>query len=158
MISTLRHVSCFGRFCSTLFPQVICSLHTNVPANFAPMAPAGATGTSSGAQEEVNFYRQVDYFYDRAAVLIEDKLAQVCEISFSVFVLLRVGTNMVFVFLAKSNNFRKFLILQELPSREPYETKRRLVRNILRVIKPCNNVLTISFPLKYEIFPLLFLI
>ena len=96
MISTLRHVSCFGRFRSTLFPQVICSLHTNVPANFAPMAPAGATGTSS--QEEMNFYRQVDYFYDRAAVLIEDKLAQVCEILFSVFVVLRVGTNMIFVF------------------------------------------------------------
>lgn len=37
-------------------------------------APAAASNSS---QEEVNFYRQVDYFYDKAAVLIEDKLAKV---------------------------------------------------------------------------------
>ena len=80
MLSSLRHISGFGKFRSTLVPQVICSLHTNPPAKSAPMAPAGAAATSS--LEEVNFYRQVDYFYDRAAVLIEDKLAQVCEITF----------------------------------------------------------------------------
>ena len=49
------------------------SLHSSFPVKSA----SDVNANDSSPKEEVNFYRQIDYFYDKAAVLIEDKLAQV---------------------------------------------------------------------------------
>ncbi|XP_077585314.1 glutamate dehydrogenase, mitochondrial-like [Stigmatopora nigra] len=41
-------------------------------------------------------------------------------------------------------------LVDELKSRESAENKRKLVRGILRIIKPCNHVLSLNFPIKRD--------
>ena len=41
-------------------------------------------------------------------------------------------------------------LIKELPGSDPVEVKRRKVEGILKIIKPCNAVLSISFPLRHD--------
>lgn len=41
-------------------------------------------------------------------------------------------------------------LIQDLKTRETPEQKRKRVRGILRIIKPCNHVLSVSFPIKRD--------
>ncbi|XP_077469939.1 glutamate dehydrogenase 1a isoform X2 [Stigmatopora argus] len=41
-------------------------------------------------------------------------------------------------------------LVDELKSRDSAENKRKLVRGILRIIKPCNHVLSLNFPIKRD--------
>ena len=60
------------------------------------------------------FLEQVESFYDKAALLLEDSL------------------------------------VDRLPVRMPEADKRKKVQGILRIIKPSNNVLEISFPIRKD--------
>ncbi|KAG5831588.1 hypothetical protein ANANG_G00305290 [Anguilla anguilla] len=64
--------------------------------------------------EDPNFFRMVEGFFDRGASIVEDKL------------------------------------VQDLKNRETPEQKRHRVRGILKIIKPCNHVLSLSFPIKRD--------
>lgn len=70
--------------------------------------------TSGGVSDDVNFYSMVEIFYDRAAIIVEDKM------------------------------------VDEMKTRDSMEVKRKTIQGILKVIKPCNHVLNISFPLKRD--------
>ena len=72
---------------------------------------AAACGGSDG---DVNFYQMVEYFFDRAAGYVEDKL------------------------------------VDEMRSRDSLESKRHRARGILAVIKPCNHVINIAYPIKKD--------
>lgn len=41
-------------------------------------------------------------------------------------------------------------LVESLKTRESAEQKRKRVRGILRIIKPCNHVLSVSFPIKKD--------
>ena len=41
-------------------------------------------------------------------------------------------------------------LVEDLKTRESPEQKRKRVRGILRIIKPCNHVLSVSFPIKRD--------
>lgn len=41
-------------------------------------------------------------------------------------------------------------LVEDLKTRESPEQKRKKVRGILRIIKPCNHVLSVSFPIKRD--------
>jgi glutamate dehydrogenase (NAD(P)+) len=41
-------------------------------------------------------------------------------------------------------------LIEDLKTRETPEQKRNRVRGILRIIKPCNHVLSVSFPIKRD--------
>ncbi|MEQ2222879.1 glutamate dehydrogenase, partial [Ilyodon furcidens] len=41
-------------------------------------------------------------------------------------------------------------LVEDLKTRESSEQKRQRVRGILRIIKPCNHVLSVSFPIKRD--------
>lgn len=41
-------------------------------------------------------------------------------------------------------------LVEDLRTRESPEQKRKKVRGILRIIKPCNHVLSVSFPIKRD--------
>jgi glutamate dehydrogenase (NAD(P)+) len=41
-------------------------------------------------------------------------------------------------------------MVEEMSSREPVEMKRKKIRGILKVIKPCNHILNINFPVKRD--------
>uniref|UniRef100_A0A6I8QX37 Glutamate dehydrogenase n=1 Tax=Xenopus tropicalis TaxID=8364 RepID=A0A6I8QX37_XENTR len=64
--------------------------------------------------DDPNFFKMVEGFFDRGAGIVEDKL------------------------------------VEDLRTRETEEQKRLRVRGILRIIKPCNHVLSVSFPIKRD--------
>lgn len=64
--------------------------------------------------DDPNFFRMVEGFFDRGASIVEDKL------------------------------------VEDLKNRETPEQKRHRVRGILKIIKPCNHVLSLSFPIKRD--------
>jgi len=84
------------------------SLSSLVKANSAYSTSAPADG------DDVNFYHMVEMFFDRAALIVEDKM------------------------------------VEEMKSRDPPEVKRKKIKGILKVIKPCNHVLNFSFPVKRD--------
>ncbi|XP_048842585.1 glutamate dehydrogenase, mitochondrial [Brienomyrus brachyistius] len=65
-------------------------------------------------EDDPNFFKMVEGFFDRGASIVENKL------------------------------------VEDLKSRETPEQKRHRVRGILRIIKPCNHVLSVSFPIKRD--------
>ncbi|XP_062858935.1 glutamate dehydrogenase 1b [Trichomycterus rosablanca] len=65
-------------------------------------------------EDDPNFFRMVEGFFDRGAAIVENKL------------------------------------VEDLKTRETPEQKRNRVRGILRIIKPCNHVLSVSFPIKRD--------
>lgn len=64
--------------------------------------------------DDPNFFRMVEGFFDRGASIVEDKL------------------------------------MEDLKNKESPEQKRNRVRGILKIIKPCNHVLAVSFPIKRD--------
>ncbi|XP_003262335.2 glutamate dehydrogenase 2, mitochondrial [Nomascus leucogenys] len=65
-------------------------------------------------EDDPNFFKMVEGFFDRGASIVEDKL------------------------------------VKDLRTRESEEQKRNRVRGILRIIKPCNHVLSLSFPIRRD--------
>ncbi|XP_036241821.1 glutamate dehydrogenase 1, mitochondrial [Molothrus aeneus] len=65
-------------------------------------------------EDDPNFFKMVEGFFDRGASIVEDKL------------------------------------VEGLRTREGMEERRHRVRGILRIIKPCNHVLSVSFPIKRD--------
>lgn len=65
-------------------------------------------------EDDPNFFKMVEGFFDRGASIVEDKL------------------------------------VEGLRTREGLEERRHRVRGILRIIKPCNHVLSVSFPIKRD--------
>lgn len=65
-------------------------------------------------EDDPNFFKMVEGFFDRGASIVEDKL------------------------------------VEGLRTRESMEDRRHRVRGILRIIKPCNHVLSVSFPIKRD--------
>ncbi|KAK2093089.1 glutamate dehydrogenase [Saguinus oedipus] len=65
-------------------------------------------------EDDPNFFKMVEGFFDRGASIVEDKLEE------------------------------------DLRTRESQEQKRNRVRGILRIIKPCNHVLSLSFPIRRD--------
>ncbi|XP_051523997.1 glutamate dehydrogenase 1b [Myxocyprinus asiaticus] len=65
-------------------------------------------------EDDPNFFRMVEGFFDRGATIVENKL------------------------------------VDDLKTRETPEQKRHRVRGILKIIKPCNHVLSVSFPIKRD--------
>lgn len=65
-------------------------------------------------EDDPNFFKMVEGFFDRGASIVEDKL------------------------------------VEDLKTRESEEQKRNRVRGILRIIKPCNHVLSLSFPIRRD--------
>lgn len=65
-------------------------------------------------EDDPNFFKMVEGFFDRGAGIVEDKL------------------------------------VEDLRTRETDEQKRKRVKGILRIIKPCNHVLSVSFPIKRD--------
>lgn len=65
-------------------------------------------------EDDPNFFKMVEGFFDRGASIVEDKL------------------------------------VEDLRTRESEEQKRKRVRGILRIIKPCNHVLSLSFPIRRD--------
>ncbi|XP_073723080.1 glutamate dehydrogenase 1b [Misgurnus anguillicaudatus] len=65
-------------------------------------------------EDDPNFFRMVEGFFDRGAAIVENKL------------------------------------VEDLKTRETPEQKRLRVRGILGIIKPCNHVLSVSFPIKRD--------
>ncbi|CAN0163785.1 unnamed protein product [Bubo scandiacus] len=65
-------------------------------------------------EDDPNFFKMVEGFFDRGANIVEDKL------------------------------------VEGLRTRESMEERRHRVRGILRIIKPCNHVLSVSFPIKRD--------
>ncbi|ELW66665.1 Glutamate dehydrogenase 1, mitochondrial [Tupaia chinensis] len=65
-------------------------------------------------EDDPNFFKMVEGFFDRGASIVEDKL------------------------------------VEDLRTRESDEQKRNRVRGILRIIKPCNHVLSLSFPIRRD--------
>ncbi|XP_054238716.1 glutamate dehydrogenase 1, mitochondrial [Indicator indicator] len=65
-------------------------------------------------EDNPNFFKMVEGFFDRGASIVEDKL------------------------------------VEGLRTRESMDERRHRVRGILRIIKPCNHVLSVSFPIKRD--------
>ncbi|XP_029101356.1 glutamate dehydrogenase 1, mitochondrial [Monodon monoceros] len=81
------------------------------------LAPPGRRQYSEAAadrEDDPNFFKMVEGFFDRGASIVEDKL------------------------------------VEDLKTRESEEQKRNRVRGILRIIKPCNHVLSLSFPIRRD--------
>uniref|UniRef100_A0A8C0KE88 Glutamate dehydrogenase 1, mitochondrial n=1 Tax=Canis lupus dingo TaxID=286419 RepID=A0A8C0KE88_CANLU len=83
-----------------------------------PAAPPPARRHYSEAaadrEDDPNFFKMVEGFFDRGASIVEDKL------------------------------------VEDLRTRESEEQRRNRVRGILRIIKPCNHVLSLSFPIRRD--------
>lgn len=69
---------------------------------------------AANKEDDPNFFKMVEGFFDRGASIVEDKL------------------------------------VEGLRTRESMEERRHRVRGILRIIKPCNHVLSVSFPIKRD--------
>ncbi|XP_007458426.1 PREDICTED: glutamate dehydrogenase 1, mitochondrial [Lipotes vexillifer] len=81
------------------------------------LTPPGRRHYSEAAadrEDDPNFFKMVEGFFDRGASIVEDKL------------------------------------VEDLKTRESEEQKRNRVRGILRIIKPCNHVLSLSFPIRRD--------
>ncbi|RXM35795.1 Glutamate dehydrogenase 1, mitochondrial [Acipenser ruthenus] len=65
-------------------------------------------------EDDPNFFKMVEGFFDRGASIVEDKL------------------------------------VEDLKNKETEQQKRHRVRGILKIIKPCNHILSVSFPLKRD--------
>ncbi|XP_063089819.1 glutamate dehydrogenase 1, mitochondrial [Cavia porcellus] len=92
-------------------------------ARAPPAAPPPGLGTpvrrryseaAAQREDDPNFFKMVEGFFDRGADIVEDKL------------------------------------VEDLRTRESEEQKRNRVRGILRIIKPCNHVLSVSFPIRRD--------
>lgn len=57
---------------------------------------------------------------------------------------------MVELFFDRAAGIVEDKLVEELKSREPLDVKRKKVKGILKVVKPCNHVLNINFPLKRD--------
>lgn len=88
---------------------------TTVGAGAAAAAAAQRRRYSEAEREDdPNFFKMVEGFFDRGAGIVEDQL------------------------------------VEGLRTRESLEERRHRVRGILRIIKPCNHVLSVSFPIKRD--------
>lgn len=85
-----------------------------LPASASLMRLRRYSEAADKENDDPNFFRMVEGFFDRGAAIIEDKL------------------------------------VEDLKTRETPEQKRHRVRGILKIIKPCNHVLAVSFPLKRD--------
>ena len=77
-------------------------------------ANSSAYSTAATDGDDVNFYNMVEMFFDRAALIVEDKM------------------------------------VEEMKSRDTPDAKRKKIKGILKVIKPCNHVLNFTFPVKLD--------
>jgi glutamate dehydrogenase (NAD(P)+) len=57
---------------------------------------------------------------------------------------------MVELFFDRAAGIVEDKLVEEMKSRDPPDIKRKRVRGILKVIKPCNHVLNITFPVKRD--------
>lgn len=80
----------------------------------APPARRHYSEAAADREDDPNFFKMVEGFFDRGASIVEDKL------------------------------------VEDLKTRESEEQKRNRVRGILRIIKPCNHVLSLSFPIRRD--------
>ncbi|XP_014443051.1 glutamate dehydrogenase 1, mitochondrial [Tupaia chinensis] len=80
----------------------------------APPARRHYSEAAADREDDPNFFKMVEGFFDRGASIVEDKL------------------------------------VEDLRTRESDEQKRNRVRGILRIIKPCNHVLSLSFPIRRD--------
>ncbi|XP_042765751.1 glutamate dehydrogenase 1, mitochondrial-like [Panthera leo] len=80
----------------------------------APTARQHYSEAAADREDDPNFFKMVEGFFDRGASIVEDKL------------------------------------VEDLKTRESEEQKRNRVRGILRIIKPCNHVLSLSFPIRRD--------
>lgn len=80
----------------------------------APPARRHYSEAAADHEDDPNFFKMVEGFFDRGASIVEDKL------------------------------------VEDLKTRESEEQKRNRVRGILRIIKPCNHVLSLSFPIRRD--------
>uniref|UniRef100_A0A3Q2LRH6 Glutamate dehydrogenase 1, mitochondrial n=1 Tax=Equus caballus TaxID=9796 RepID=A0A3Q2LRH6_HORSE len=81
---------------------------------FVPPARRHYSEAAADREDDPNFFKMVEGFFDRGASIVEDKL------------------------------------VEDLKTRESEEQKRNRVRGILRIIKPCNHVLSLSFPIRRD--------
>ncbi|GAB1298730.1 Glutamate dehydrogenase 1, mitochondrial [Apodemus speciosus] len=79
-----------------------------------PVARRHYSEAAADREDDPNFFKMVEGFFDRGASIVEDKL------------------------------------VEDLKTRESEEQKRNRVRGILRIIKPCNHVLSLSFPIRRD--------
>ncbi|XP_069876874.1 glutamate dehydrogenase 1, mitochondrial [Dipodomys merriami] len=84
------------------------------PAGLAPPARRHYSEAAADREDDPNFFKMVEGFFDRGASIVEDKL------------------------------------VEDLRTRDSEEQKRNRVRGILRIIKPCNHVLSVSFPIRRD--------
>lgn len=80
----------------------------------APPSRRHYSEAAADHEDDPNFFKMVEGFFDRGASIVEDKL------------------------------------VEDLRTRESEEQKRNRVRGILRIIKPCNHVLSLSFPIRRD--------
>ncbi|TRY90543.1 hypothetical protein DNTS_002665 [Danionella cerebrum] len=85
-----------------------------LPASAALTRVRRYSAAVTDQEDDPNFFRMVEGFFDRGASIVEDKL------------------------------------VHDLKTRETPEQKRHRVRGILKIIKPCNHVLSVSFPIKRD--------
>lgn len=83
-------------------------------SGLAPAARRHYSEAATDREDDPNFFKMVEGFFDRGASIVEDKL------------------------------------VEDLKTRESEEQKRNRVRGILRIIKPCNHVLSLSFPIRRD--------
>ena len=91
-------------------PRTAVSAQQHAAYSSAPVAAAGGHGDES----DVSFYKMVEMFFDRASLIVEDKM------------------------------------VEENKTRDSPDARRKKIRGILKVIKPCNHVLNFNFPLKRD--------
>uniref|UniRef100_A0A6I8QKI8 Glutamate dehydrogenase n=1 Tax=Xenopus tropicalis TaxID=8364 RepID=A0A6I8QKI8_XENTR len=89
-----------------------CTADSVLPISAAPILRRYSHAVNG--DDDPNFFKMVEGFFDRGAGIVEDKL------------------------------------VEDLRTRETEEQKRLRVRGILRIIKPCNHVLSVSFPIKRD--------
>lgn len=58
--------------------------------------------------------------------------------------------NMVEMFFDRAANIVEDKMVEEMKSRDPPEIKRKKIKGILKVIKPCNHILAMTFPVRRD--------
>ncbi|XP_036283327.1 glutamate dehydrogenase 1, mitochondrial [Pipistrellus kuhlii] len=76
--------------------------------------PYSEAAAEAGREDDPNFFKMVEGFFDRGVSIVEDKL------------------------------------VEDLKTQESEEQKRKRVRGILHIIKPCNHVLSLAFPIQRD--------
>lgn len=89
-----------------------CAVDSTLPAATTPFLRRYSQAVDP--EDDPNFFKMVEGFFDRGAGIVEDKL------------------------------------IEDLKTRETEEQKRKRVKGILRIIKPCNHILSVSFPIKRD--------